>query len=342
MDKRRFYFLLVTITLFLLFLSFSGIKNYIPDFDAFSTIFLSVVIEAVPFLLVGTLFSSLINSFISPDFIRRTLPKNHFFSLLGASLFGLILPVCECAVIPVVRRLIAKGLPPFAAVSFLLAAPIVNPVVIVSTYYAFNGDMKFVLLRITGGLLIAWLTGLRVLTRYGKTADILTENNLSVHHQEHGHSTCGECCCSAESPDQKTPRSLLVRLQEIASHTCHEFIDVIGFFIFGAFISSLFNTYLPREVFGSSIGNLHLSVLIMMTLAYTLSICSESDAFIARTFSLSLPAGSVLAFMVFGPMLDIKNTLMLRHYFKPRFVSFLIVHIIIFNIMFALVADFLF
>ena len=339
-QKRVNYAFAAVVTLLILY--FLPFNKIIPDFNAFLTIFISIILEAVPFLLMGTLISSLINTFVTPDFINKHLPKNRFLAIIGASLFGLIFPVCECAIIPIARRLIKKGLPLHVAITFLFSVPIINPVVILSTFYAFNGDIKILLSRIILGFAISVLIGLRISLFKKEDRDVLKTMETDKI-PSHGHEHCGheEGVCSAHEEAENSQKPFIQKTLDVINHARMEFFDVVGFFVLGALISSVFNTYLPRSVLNDIGTNPLISIIIMMAFAYVLSICSESDAFIARTFSGSFSSGSLVSFMVFGPMLDIKNTLMLIHYFKPGFVIWVAAYLVVLNLIFAFIANIL-
>ncbi|MDI1312346.1 permease, partial [Prosthecobacter sp.] len=100
--------------------------------------FLSIVFEGAPYILIGTVFSGIIDAFLPAKLLDRVLPKSKVLATLIAGFLGLIFPVCECAVVPVIRRLVQKGLPLSCAVTYMLAAPIMNPIVALSTMTAFK------------------------------------------------------------------------------------------------------------------------------------------------------------------------------------------------------------
>lgn len=143
-------FVLLLLFLYLFFFYGMGNMNFtLPkEWAIVYTMFLSIVLEAIPFILVGVFVSALIQTFISEDTLRRWLPKNPYVAIVSAAFFGIIFPVCECAIIPIVRRLIKKGMPPAVGMTFLMSAPIINPIVFLSTYYAFQQKAK--------SLLLAW------------------------------------------------------------------------------------------------------------------------------------------------------------------------------------------
>lgn len=313
------------------------------ELSDFMTIFMSILLEAFPFVILGTLISSAINLFVTPTLLARVIPKNKFLGLFAASLTGFAFPICECANVPVTRRLIAKGLPAPVAVTFLLSVAIVNPVVLLSTWIAFGGSWTAVLARGGFGMGIAimagWIVGLvKSYERPLKESDAgggsepagcdcghdhgLDDDRGCDCGHEHGH---GHDHADEHSHKPASRRSLTSLAGEVLSHTSGELFDVGRYLIMGAAVASLMQVVLPRA---SLIGiGLHpvVSVVALMALAYVLSLCSEADAFIAATFAGYFSPGAVLAFMVYGPMMDVKNTLMLLDGFKARFVTGLVV-----------------
>jgi uncharacterized protein len=265
-----------------------------------NTVFLSILIEAVPFILLGVFVSALIQTFVTEQHIQKLVPKNPYIGI-GAVLFmGIIFPVCECAVIPVVRRMIKKGFPLHLGVVFLLTVPIVNPVVILSTYYAFRTNLTVVYGRIGLALLIAIVIGLIVYWVFGNKDQLKTQFQHGAHDHSHGLN--------------------MSRWKQTVYHATDEFFDTGKFLIFGAFLASMFQVFINRNDLLALGSNEWSSTGLMMGLAFLLSICSEADAFIAASFGSSFTVGSIIAFLVYGPMLDVKNMLMMFAYFKTRFV----------------------
>ncbi len=270
----------------------------------FSKILGSIILEAFPFILLGTIISSLIQVFVTDEMIKKAIPDSMFKGILVSSLIGFVFPVCECAIIPIARRLIKKGLPVPMAVTFLLSTPITNPIVIFSTYYAFGGDYKYVLLRLFFGMLISILVGVGIHLFVKET--IFKTFYVGVLTQE------------------KKKLGFFGAVYEVFKHTSMEFYDIGRFLIFGAVISANINVFISNKVMNSLASNNASSILAMMALAFILSICSEADAFIASSFRSTFSRNSILAFLVFGPMLDIKNSIMLFGSFKSKFVYKLI------------------
>ncbi|MBC2582190.1 permease [Clostridium sp. DJ247] len=280
----------------------------------FSIIFLSMILEAIPFIIVGAFISSLIQIFISEDVIYRIIPKNIFWGTIAASIAGLFFPVCECAIVPICRSLIKKGVPISIATTFMLSVPIVNPIVLLSTYYAFLGNTYMIFIRAFMGIFVSILVGVIIGVLYEKNP--IKDWNM-VHNSE--------CNCVNCNVSRYSSRS---RLSEIVHGTSYELYNIGRFFIIGALLSSIMQTFVPKEkILAIGQGDLR-SILVMMSLAFILSICSETDAFIARTFLGQFTIGSVIGFLVFGPMLDIKNTIMLFGNFKKRYAITLILLVV--------------
>ena len=242
----------------------------------------------MPFLVIGALFSATIEVFVSTERLLRCIPK----SLVGGIALGIgagfVLPTCECGVVPIVRRLMHKGVPPFIAIAYMLAAPIVNPVVLASTYLAFRGSLTMVLARIMLAAIVATVLGL-----YARSLPnvLLNGKDSGNGSQAHDHDHSGQ--------------SFLQKIRSVMIHTAQEFLDMGKFLIIGAMAAASFKTLLPEDIMSFFSGNLVLSIMGMMILAILLSICSEADAFVAASFQ-TFPAGAHLAFVAVGPMVDLK------------------------------------
>jgi len=286
----------------------------VQGMNTFKTMLISIVLEALPFLLLGVIVSSLMQVYIPEQWIKRFIPKNPISGVLVASFLGVLFPVCECGLIPVVRRLIAKGMPLYAGVAFFLAGPIVNPVVYSATLVAFRTNPDMVYARMGLAVAVAACIGL-IIYMFVKR-DPLKDSPHSAHvqhgyaHHSHGH----------------THRIKKVgKLQEAIQHGGAEFFDMGKYLILGSFITALIQAFIPRsELIGIGQGE-YTSHLFMIGFAYILSLCSTADAFVAASFVSTFSAGSLLTFLVFGPMIDLKGTLMLLSAFKARFVILLIV-----------------
>jgi len=206
----------------------------------------------------------------------------------------------------------------------MLAVPAVNPIVLLSTYYAFSDTPVIVILRGAFGVLAAITIGFLVTIGESKSTSPLKN---SGNFMEQG------CYCGCDS------NNILYEYQPkhkiILEHTTREFFSISKYLIFGAFISSIFQTLISRDIINSIGQRPMISISVMMSLAFVLSICSEADAFIARTFMTQFTTGSIVAFLIFGPMLDIKNTFMLFGNFKSKVVFRLITYIVLITLIIA-------
>ncbi|GAB4495678.1 MAG: permease [Anaerolineales bacterium] len=276
----------------------------------FATIFLGIFIEALPFLLLGTLGSGFVEVFLKQDQFQNLFPRNRWLSALTGSLMGLVFPVCECGVIPFTRRLFSKGLPISAGISFLLASPVVNPIVIASTAAAF-GAGQMLGLRVGASLLIAFIIGLVFSVARGP-AEILKTRSLPETHF-HLHNTGLH-----RQPIQPT------RLQQMLVIAGDEFFEMGRYLVIGAALAAALQALVPQPILLTLGQGPVVSVLVLMLLAVVLSICSTVDAFVVLGFVGTFSPGAILAFLVFGPMVDIKSTLMYLSVFKKRAVLYLL------------------
>jgi uncharacterized membrane protein YraQ (UPF0718 family) len=284
----------------------------------FKIILLSIIIEAFPFLLFSVIVSSLLNNFVSENSLRRIIPKDNLLSIVIACFLGLLFPVCDCGMVPIVRRLILKGVPLPAGIAFMLAAPIVNPVVGAATAFAFQNNSSVVLLRLGVAFLVALCTGLLV-NIFFKGSELKALGQLHSH-------TDGCCQHIITNPRD---HSLTEKLFNTIRGASHEFFEMGKYLFMGAMLGALSQIAVPREILLAMGQHSFLSIGVMMLFAFFISVCSAADAFIAASFNTHFTVGSLVAFMVFGPMVDLKNLLMLLHTFRTRFVVCLTLIIII-------------
>jgi len=273
--------------------------------------FLGILFEGAPYILLGTIISGFIDAYLPSNMIDRFLPKNRYAAIALAGLLGAIFPVCECAIVPVIRRLVQKGLPVSCAITYMLSAPIVNPIVALSTYSAFAGNdpLFMTLSRIGIAYLITVLVG--VVVHQFSIRSILRNNLLKKIQSDSQKIQFSEVLAK----NKETPDRLLIAFRSAA----RDFLDVGMYFVIGVMITALYRTQIDQGVvdqFGSSdlIG-----IPAMMILAFVLSLCSTSDAFIAAQM-LSFSSAAKLAFLTYGPMMDVKLVFMYSSVFKPRFV----------------------
>ena len=306
-------------------------------FSTIHTVFTGIVLQAVPFMLLGALLSSALYAFVPDRLLIKLFPKKYGIGFLTALFAGALFPVCECAAVPLMRSLIKKGVAMPIAVTFMLASPIVNPISIVSTLYAFPQQPSVAFYRLCFGLLIACAIGLLLLF-YPEEKYLKEDFDREPSVQPHtfgGVDTAFRLATGRSAQNSRSePQSdnfgsitaeskvqwLQVKVYALLMHTCSEFFTTGPFLILGAFITALIRAAVPQELFSITSGSAAGSLLVMMLFAFVFSACSTSDAFIARSFLNRFPSGSILGFLVYGPMMDIKNLFMLLSLFKKRFV----------------------
>ena len=275
--------------------------------DNISINFFAVILEALPFMLIGSLAGGLIEVFVPITLIDRAFRQRPIRAVFLAGGLGLLIPVCECAIIPVVRRLLGKGVPFSSAITFLLAGPIVNLIVLWSTAIAYSYFWPVVFIRLVCGYVIAVTIGL-LFGLFFTHANGLHRDLFYTGQEACG---CGSAHGAANEP-------LVTRMRHALEHACEDFFAVGRYLVIGAFIASILRSTISLETFTDLMGSPWLAILIMMVMAVVLNLCSEADAFIAASFRDLLPGSAQMAFMVLGPMLDIKLLLMYLSVFRKR------------------------
>ena len=264
-----------------------------PALQTGATIFVSIVVQALPFLVLGVVLSGAIAAFVPASFWKKALPKNPALAVPVAGAAGAVLPGCECASVPVANGLMARGVAPAAALAFLLSAPAINPIVLASTFVAFPGEPMMVVARFIASLATAVIMGWLWL-RFGKAKWL-----------------------------RIGPRDHLVGAS--SWHTfrltaTHDFLHAGGFLVIGGLFAAALNVLVPQQWLAAVADQPILSVLVLALLAVVLSICSEADAFVAASLTeFSLTAK--LAFLVVGPMVDLKLISLQAGTFSSKFAT---------------------
>jgi uncharacterized membrane protein YraQ (UPF0718 family) len=262
-----------------------------PAAANWATVFIAVAVQAMPFLVLGVTVSGAIAAFVPPGAIARLLPRRPALAVPAAAAAGVALPGCECGSVPVAGRLVAAGVTPAAALAFLLSAPAINPIVLTATAVAFPDRPVMVLARLLASLLASIGVGLLWLV-VGRD-DLLRPARRW------------------EPPTGSRTRRFLARAQ-------HDFLQAGGFLVVGAGAAATLQTLVPRRVVDSLAHAGPLTILALGALAVLLALCSEADAFVAaglKQFSLT----ARLAFLVVGPMVDVKLIALQAGTFSPRF-----------------------
>lgn len=298
--------------------------RHTPEFATLSITFVSIFLEALPFMLLGAFIGGFIEVFVSKTAITRIVPARPLPAILLAAALGLVFPVCECAIVPVVRRLFSKGLPLGAGIAFLLGGPIVNPLVALSTAVAYTNDPAIAGYRLASGYLIAVVMGLLIDRFFSRKTALVEMPKGNTGEPDDG---CNERASFLGI-------TFFIQIQRALRHGASDFVDIGRFLVFGAFVAGVLQTMVARGDLTTLFGSLPLSVLAMMTLALLLSLCSEADAFVAASFRTTLPLTAQMAFMVLGPMLDLKLVAMYFRIFRKRLIlvmslsTFLIVFLV--------------
>jgi uncharacterized membrane protein YraQ (UPF0718 family) len=249
-----------------------------PAVQTWATVFVSICIQALPFLVLGVVVSGAIAAFVSQEWFARVLPTRPVLAVPAAGLSGALLPGCECGSVPIAGGLVARGVMPAAAFAFLLSAPAINPVVMVSTAVAFPGQPRVVVARFLASLLTAIVMGL-LWSRFGRTDWLARARRYS--------------------DDTGS------RWDRFRGTARHDFLHAGGFLVVGGITAATLNVVIPRTVLNSLAGNVILGVVSLGVLAVLLAICSEADAFVAASLS-EFSMTARLTFMVVGPAIDVK------------------------------------
>ena len=263
-----------------------------PRLRTAATVFCGVFVQALPFLVLGVVVSGLIAAFVSAERLARWLPRNPALAVAVAGVGGAALPGCECGSVPVARRLFGPGTSGAAALTFMLSAPAINPVVLVATAVAFPSDPKMVLARCVASLATAIVMGL-LWSRFGRDEWV-----------------------TRDLPEPPAPGSS--RWTVFSEAARHDFLQASSYLVVGAFAAAALRVLVPAWVFQHLAGNLVVGVITMALLAVVLALCSEADAFVAASMTM-LPLVPKLVFLVVGPAFDVKLSAMQAGMFGRRF-----------------------
>ncbi len=319
------------------------------------TLFTSLLVEAMPFLLMGVFLSSGLILFFDEGNLIKRIPNHPFLGSIIGSLFGFFFPVCECGNIPVARRLLLQGLPTSVAISFLLAAPTINPIVLWSTYVAFRVQPEVFWLRIIFSLTIAISVGCIFSLQKDPRPllkPLLAKRLTVIFEQEEEKKACetssltpeysllqsGSFLLSSQGQTVKMDQTLLkspvnpktqvsfsYKWNLFISNVANELRELGGVLILGSAIAASIQVFVPREIILNLGQDSITSIVAMMILAAVVSICSTVDSFFVLSFASTFTTASLVAFLVFGPMIDIKAIGLMLSIFKPRMIVYLMV-----------------
>ncbi len=288
--------------------------------------FSAVLWEAMPFIVLGAVVAGILEEFLPQQAITKFLPKAVVPAVMIGAVLGLVFPMCECGILVVMRRLLRKGLPLSCCVAYMLAGPIINGVVIFSTAVAFVPHKigpEVVGLRIGLGFLVAVVTGLVVHGQWLKHGTSLL-HAVAVPPPE---PKAGLSLPMTDAPAGRKP--LWKRLNNISSTAVHDFVDITVFLILGAVLAATAKQYItPDQTAALSREQPVVTIGAMMVLAVLMCLCSEADAFVAASFT-TMHVSAKIAFLVLGPMLDLKLLLMYTRVFRPRLIGVIVVCVVV-------------
>ncbi len=313
--------------------------------------FTSIIYEALPFVVLGVLIAGILEEFVPQEFMSNifqgklpegmsgtmagkilqpfaTLLRFRLFAIVVGGFLGLIFPMCECGIIAIMRRLIRKGVPLSVCVCYMLCGPIINVVVILSTFVAFNypdegfrvlgGPLMVVLLRVGIAFATAVVTSLIVEFMYQREGNTLLHPSLIVAPK------------TSKAEIVKKQSSVARRIGNISETALHDFVDIMAFLVLGAALAAIGGELIKGTDVGSYIqSSAPLAILIMMGIAVLFCLCSEADAFVAANFPQTWAPAAKMAFMVLGPMFDIKLYVMWTRLFKMRLIWIIIAALVV-------------
>ena len=262
----------------------------------FLTFLISIVVEALPFVVLGIIISVAVQVWLPEGWLLRWLPKCRWVRQVTISLLGVFVPVCECGNVPLARGLLVQGLSASESLVFLLAAPVLNPVTIITTQQAFANDPVVLAGRVAGGFVIANMVGWVFMKR--RRDELLQPDFIKT------------CQISRHIHERRWVRSL-----ELFRHEASHMLPAL---LFGAAAAALVQVAVPREILLTLGSNPAWSIVAMLALAFVISICSNVDAFFALAFKDTFTAGSLVSFLTFGPMIDIKLLSLMRTTYQPK------------------------
>lgn len=298
------------------------------DYESLILVFTSIIYEALPFIVLGVVIAGLLEEFVPQQALANVIPSNRFVAIGLGGLLGAVFPMCECGIIVVMRRLLRKGLPLSVCAAYMLAGPVINVVVLASTYVAFNpprpedrvlgGPVNVVLLRAGLAYVVAVVTACLVEWQWRRHGTNLLHPMIAagLRHPED------------DEDEAAGPRTIGQRIESITQTALNDFVDIMAFLILGAALAAGGRVVLQQGNFVDIIqGEPAVAILIMMGIAVLFCLCSEADAFVAANFQTFWPPASKMAFLVLGPMIDIKLYLMYTRVFRPRLIATIMISV---------------
>jgi uncharacterized membrane protein YraQ (UPF0718 family) len=279
------------------------------------TLSISVLIESMPFVVLGVLLSIVVQVWVPPGVIERWMPRRSWARRMVLSLLGMLVPVCECGNVPFARGLMMRGFSVPETLTFLIAAPIVNPIVIITTHQAFGFDDGILIARLLGGFAVANLIGW-LYSRHPDPDGLLTERFAAS-------------CAYAQEADATAGRD---RGRRSLAQFVVELRAVMPALVIGSALAGAVQVLVPRDALLAIGSNPALSIVAMIALAMIVSICSNVDSFFALSFASTFTPGSIVAFLLVGPLVDVKMLALLRTTFRTKVLAGLVVIVVLFAV----------
>ncbi|MFO0938223.1 MAG: permease [Gemmataceae bacterium] len=304
-------------------------SQLIISIQSFLNVFISIVWEAMPFIVLGAVIAGILEELLPQRWITKFLPRSALPAVIVGGLLGLVFPMCECGIVVVMRRLLRKGLPLSCCIAYMLAGPILNVVVLFSTYIAFKNHKLYpnqiegtlgpwmVIMRAGFGVLIACTTAMIVHYRALKSPQSMLTDSANP-------KAISLNMAGAEDDAKDARKTVMTRVGNIAETALHDFVDIMMYLIIGALLAAIVKTSITQASIASfSLDYPYLAIPATMLLAVVMCLCSEADAFVAASFT-EASVASKLAFLVLGPMLDLKLLMMYTRVFKPKLIMILV------------------
>ncbi|MBN9216074.1 MAG: permease [Microbacterium sp.] len=279
------------------------------------TLSISVLIESMPFVVLGVLLSIVVQVWVPPGAIERWMPRRAWARRMVLSLLGMLVPVCECGNVPFARGLMMRGFTVPETLTFLIAAPIVNPIVIITTHQAFGFDDGILIARLLGGFAVANLIGW-LYSRHPDPDALLTERFAA------------SCAVALDADSAPTSGRGQLSLAQLII----ELRAVMPALVIGSALAGAVQVLVPRDALLAIGSNPALSIVAMIALAMIVSICSNVDSFFALSFAATFTPGSIVAFLLVGPLVDVKMLALLRTTFRSKVLVGLVVIVVLFAV----------
>lgn len=299
------------------------VAKHIGTIEKFNEIFLGMIEKAIPFIIIGVVISEVMENFINGSNIYNIIPQSRGLALITASIIGLICPVFKENIVDFCKGLIKNKVPSYIAITFMLSVPIINPITILSTFLAFSNDIGLALLRVIGTTFIAISIG--YIFSFFRFQIIKSSFDTNINRTKHSY---------IKSVESAKVKGVMVKSGLRA-------INILKYFVAASAVAAFIQILMPYDIIMDIQNKKLLSLVVVMLMAYFMNVSSEADAFIAASLLNIFTSYSVVTFLIFGAMIDVKNTILMRKYFTTEFIVVLISLLLIFNIIFSYILSYI-